>query len=80
MSEPHARAEHFFCHESGRLVAVLTRSLGVRRLEPVEDVVKAALVTDGVNPQLERRVQQLEKEVRALRSALDELQKKPREQ
>jgi RNA polymerase sigma-70 factor (ECF subfamily) len=37
-------------------------------------------VTEGANPELERRVQQLEKEVRVLRSALDELQKKPREQ
>jgi hypothetical protein len=37
-------------------------------------------VTEGANPELERRVQQLEKEVRALRSALDELTKKPREQ
>jgi len=37
-------------------------------------------ITEGVNPELERRVQQLEKEVRALRSALDELQKKPRDQ
>jgi polyhydroxyalkanoate synthesis regulator phasin len=37
-------------------------------------------VTEGANPELERRVQQLEKEVRALRSALDELQKKPRDQ
>ena len=36
--------EHFFRHEFGRLVAVLTRSLGVRRLEFVEDVVQAALV------------------------------------
>src|SRR5258708_37460475 len=44
MSEPRALVEHFFRHESGRLVAVLTRSLGVRRLELVEDVVQAALV------------------------------------
>ncbi len=36
-------------------------------------------VTEGANPELERRVQQLEKEVRALRAALDELQKKPRD-
>ena len=44
MSEPRALVEHFFRHEFGRLVAVLTRSLGVRRLELVEDVVQAALV------------------------------------
>ena len=36
--------EHFFRHEFGRLVAVLTRSLGVRHLAQVEDVVQAALV------------------------------------
>jgi predicted RNA polymerase sigma factor len=36
--------EHFFRHEFGQLVAVLTRSLGVRRLDLVEDVVQAALV------------------------------------
>src|SRR5215831_10740048 len=44
MSQPRALVEHFFRHEFGRLVAVLTRSLGVRRLELVEDVVQAALV------------------------------------
>ena len=43
MSEPRALVEHFFRHEFGRLVALLTRSLGVRRLELVEDVVQAAL-------------------------------------
>src|ERR1700728_4560368 len=44
MSEPRALVEHFFRHEFGRLVALLTRSLGVRRLDLVEDVVQAALV------------------------------------
>lgn len=44
MSEPRALVEHFFRHEFGRLVAVLTRTLGVRRLVLVEDVVQAALV------------------------------------
>src|SRR6516165_1241197 len=44
MSEPRVLVEHFFRHEFGRLVAVLTRSLGVRRLALVEDVVQAALV------------------------------------
>jgi RNA polymerase sigma-70 factor (ECF subfamily) len=43
MSEPRTLVEHFFRHEFGRLVAVLTRSLGVRRLELAEDVVQAAL-------------------------------------
>ena len=36
--------EHFFRHEFGRLCAVLTRSLGVRWLALVEDVVQAVLV------------------------------------
>src|SRR5215468_5344942 len=44
MSELRALVEHFFRHEFGRLSAVLTRSLGVRRLALVEDVVQAALV------------------------------------
>ena len=44
MTEPRTLVEHFFRHESGRLCAVLTRSLGVRRLALVEDVVQAALV------------------------------------
>jgi hypothetical protein len=44
MSEPRALVEHFFRHEFGRLCAVLTRSLGVRRLDLIEDVVQSALV------------------------------------
>jgi RNA polymerase sigma-70 factor (ECF subfamily) len=44
MTEPRALVEHFFRHEFGRLVAVLTRSLGVRRLDLVEDVVQSALM------------------------------------
>ncbi len=44
MSEPRVLVEHFFRHEYGRVAALLTRSLGVRRLELVEDVVQAALV------------------------------------
>jgi len=44
MSEPRVLVEHFIRHEYGRLVAVLTRSLGVRRLALVEDVVQAAFV------------------------------------
>src|SRR5262245_7246462 len=43
MSEPRELVEHFFRHEFGRLVAVLTGSLGVRRLDLAEDVVQAAL-------------------------------------
>lgn len=44
MSEPGELVEHFFRHEFGRLVAVLTRSLSVRRLDLAEDVVQAALM------------------------------------
>lgn len=35
--------EHYFRHEYGRLVALLTSQLGVRHLELVEDVVQTAL-------------------------------------
>jgi RNA polymerase sigma factor (sigma-70 family) len=41
--DPRDLVEHFFRHESGRLVALLTRSLGVARLDLVEDVVQASL-------------------------------------
>jgi RNA polymerase sigma factor (sigma-70 family) len=37
--------EHFFRHQYGRLVAVLTRTVGVRDLDAVEDAVQAALLT-----------------------------------
>lgn len=36
--------DHFFRHEYGRLVAVLTRALGLRRLDLIEDAVQSALV------------------------------------
>lgn len=36
--------EHFFRHESARLVAVLTRSFGTRHLGLIEDVVQTALL------------------------------------
>jgi RNA polymerase sigma-70 factor (ECF subfamily) len=39
MGVPCALVEHYFRQEFGRLVAVLTRSLGVRRLDLVEDVM-----------------------------------------
>jgi RNA polymerase sigma-70 factor (ECF subfamily) len=43
--EPATRlVEHFFRHESGRLVAVLTRVFGLRNLDLVEDMVQSALV------------------------------------
>ena len=43
MNEPRALVEHFFRHEFGRLCAVLTRSLGVRRLDLVDDVVQVLM-------------------------------------
>jgi len=36
--------EHFFRHEYGRLVAMLTRRFGVHRLESIEDAVQKALL------------------------------------
>jgi RNA polymerase sigma-70 factor (ECF subfamily) len=39
-----ALVDHFFRHESGRLVAVLVRVFGLRHLELVEDMVQSALV------------------------------------
>lgn len=44
MSAP-ALVDHFFRHEYGRLVAVLTRKFGLDRIEVVEDAVQAALMT-----------------------------------
>ncbi len=43
MNDSRTLVEHFFRHEYGRLVAVLTRSLGLRNLQLVEDVVQTAL-------------------------------------
>lgn len=40
----HTLVEHYFRHEYGRLVAQLTRAIGVARLELVEDVVQAAML------------------------------------
>jgi RNA polymerase sigma-70 factor (ECF subfamily) len=37
--------EHFFRREYGRLVAVLTRTVGLRHLDVVEDAVQAAMLT-----------------------------------
>jgi hypothetical protein len=36
--------DHFFRHEAGRLVAVLTRFFGWRNFDLVEDMVQATLV------------------------------------
>ncbi len=40
----HNLVDHFFRHQSGRCVAVLTRVFGLHNLELVEDVVQAALL------------------------------------
>ena len=40
----HELGEHFFRHEYGRLVAMLSRRLGMRHLERVEDAVQDALL------------------------------------
>ena len=37
--------EHFFRHEYGRLVAMLSRRVGVQHIEDVEDAVQSALMT-----------------------------------
>jgi len=39
-----ALVEHFFRHEYGRLVAVLSRRVGVEHIEAVEDAVQSALM------------------------------------
>lgn len=44
MSEARLLVEHFFRHESGRLVASLTRTFGTRHLGLIEDVVQTALL------------------------------------
>lgn len=43
MSSASELVEHYFRHEYGRLVALLTSQLGVRRLEFVEEAVQTAL-------------------------------------
>ena len=43
-AEPPQLVEHFFRHESSKLVAVLTRAFGVRYLDLVEDTVQEALL------------------------------------
>ncbi|PYQ50039.1 MAG: RNA polymerase subunit sigma-70 [Acidobacteria bacterium] len=37
--------EHFFRHEYGRLVAILTRKVGIQHVDLVEDAVQTALMT-----------------------------------
>src|SRR5438874_10289990 len=37
--------EHFFRHEYGRLVATLSRRVGVQHIQAVEDAVQFALMT-----------------------------------
>ena len=42
---PPPLGQHFFRHEYGRLVAMLSRRVGMRHLETVEDAVQSALLT-----------------------------------
>lgn len=44
MSAPQL-VEHFFRHEYGRLVATLSRRVGVQHIETIEDAVQSALMT-----------------------------------
>ncbi len=44
-SGPSALVEHFFRREYGRLVAILTRQVGVRHVDLVEDAVQTALMS-----------------------------------
>lgn len=44
MSDPRATLEHLFRHESGKLVAALTRIFGTHNLELAEDVVQETLI------------------------------------
>jgi RNA polymerase sigma-70 factor (ECF subfamily) len=37
--------EHFFRYEYGRLVAIFSRRVGVKRIEAIEDAVQSALAT-----------------------------------
>ncbi len=41
---PAQLVEHFFRHESGRLVSSLARVFGLRNLDLVEDMVQSSLV------------------------------------
>ncbi len=43
MNDSRTLVEHYFRHEYGRLVALLTRSFGIRNIELIEDVVQSAL-------------------------------------
>lgn len=43
MNDPSQLVEHFFRHQYGRLVAMLTRSFGVRNLEIIEDSAQTAM-------------------------------------
>jgi len=36
--------EHFFRHESAKLIAVLTRAFGIRRIDLIEDMVQVAMM------------------------------------
>ncbi len=42
---PHELVDHFFRHESSKLIATLTRILGVRNLDQAEEIVQETLLT-----------------------------------
>jgi len=44
MNKSRPLVEHFFRHESARLIAVLTRAFGMRRAEMIEDMVQSAIL------------------------------------
>src|SRR5258705_3513095 len=44
MTATSSLVEHFFRHEYGRLVALLTRKVGARHLDLIEDAVQGALM------------------------------------
>ena len=44
MSSVHQTIDHFFRHESGKMVAVLTRLLGIQNLETAHDIVQDTLL------------------------------------
>ncbi|HRH61046.1 MAG TPA: sigma factor, partial [Chitinophagaceae bacterium] len=41
---PHEMVDHLFRHESGKMVAVLTRIFGIHNLQMAEDVVQEAFL------------------------------------
>lgn len=81
MDQGHQIVEHFFRHESGRLMAGLVRRFGIRQLEVLEDAVQTALVRamqswpgQGIPPQPERWLSRV-----ATNAAIDSLRRAARQ-